>query len=195
VLTPVRDPSAYGVVPTDERGRVLGFIEKPPAGQAPTNLVNAGVYVFEPAVLRRIPAARPWSAEHRLFPEMVAEGAGLFALDGKGYWKDIGTPQKYVEANLDALAGRFRSDAVRPENGSLRAAGARVDGGARVVASCLGARSVVEAGATVEESVLLPGAVVSSGASVVRSILGEGARVAAGARLEGATVADEEVVA
>ena len=56
VLTPVPDPSAYGVVPTDERGRVLGFIEKPPPGEAPTNLINAGIYVFEPSVLERIPA-------------------------------------------------------------------------------------------------------------------------------------------
>jgi mannose-1-phosphate guanylyltransferase len=195
LLTPVSDPSAFGVVPTDPTGKVLGFIEKPPPGTAPTNLVNAGVYVFEPSVLGRIPEGEAWSAEHQLFPEMVAEGAALYARATASYWKDIGTPHKYLEANLDALAGRFRSDSVRPVDGSVQGPGARVESSARVRASCLGADSVVAAGATVEESVLLPGAVVSDGASVVCSILGARARVGPGARLEGATVADDAVVA
>ncbi|HEX2240976.1 MAG TPA: nucleotidyltransferase family protein, partial [Actinomycetota bacterium] len=79
MLTPVEDPSAFGVVPTDESGRVEGFIEKPPRDEAPTNMINAGVYVFEPSVLRRIPPGRSWSAERDLFPGLVAEGARMFA--------------------------------------------------------------------------------------------------------------------
>ena len=196
VLTPVDDPSAYGVVPTDDHGRVLGFIEKPSREDAPTNLINAGVYVFEPSVLDRIPQARSWSAERRLFPDLVDEGAALFALGTDAYWMDIGTPQKYLEANLDALAGRFRSPEIaRVDNGSVLAGeGARVDAGARIGSSCLGAGATVEGDATVQQSVLLPGAVVATGATVVRSILGEGARVAAGARAVGLTVADGQEV-
>ena len=74
VLTPVEDPSAYGVVPTETDGRVLGFIEKPPAGEAPTNLVNAGVYVCEPRLLDRIPTGRVSSAERELWPDVVKDG-------------------------------------------------------------------------------------------------------------------------
>ncbi len=192
VLTPVPDPSAYGVVPTDERGRVLGFIEKPPPGEAPTNLINAGIYIFEPAVLDRIPAGRPWSAERALFPELVASGDGLFAIAPEGYWMDIGTPQKYLAANMDALAGRFVTSANGgpPDGATMAAEGARVDPDANVVTTCLGRGARVESGATVEASVLLPGAVVGRGATVIRSILGEGARVAPGGRAVDATVAD-----
>jgi UTP-glucose-1-phosphate uridylyltransferase len=73
-LIPVEDPSAFGVVPTDDDGRVLAFIEKPPRDEAPTNLINAGTYVLEPSVLDRIDAGRPVSIERETFPGMVADG-------------------------------------------------------------------------------------------------------------------------
>jgi mannose-1-phosphate guanylyltransferase len=196
VLTPVEDPSAYGVVPTGDDGRVLGFVEKPSPEEATTNLINAGVYVFEPSILERVPSGRVWSAERQLFPGLVAEGAPLFALGTDAYWMDIGTPQKYLEANLDALARRFHSSRIEPaHNGSVLAdVGARVDAAAKVSTSCVGAGATVEAGAVVHDSVLLPRVVVSTGATVVRSVLGEGARVAPGARAVGVTIADGQEV-
>ncbi|HEX2240123.1 MAG TPA: NDP-sugar synthase, partial [Actinomycetota bacterium] len=196
MLTPVEDPSAFGVVPTDESGRVEGFIEKPPRDEAPTNMINAGVYVFEPSVLRRIPPGRSWSAERDLFPGLVAEGARMFAWSTDAYWLDIGTPQSYLRANLDALSGRYVSEAigVSPTRGILLGDGARVAADARVSSSCLGEHSVVESNATVEDSVLLPGAVVGAGANVQGSILGEGATVRASVQLRDRTLADGEVV-
>ena len=154
------------------------------------------MYLFEPSVLEHIPAGRVWSAEHGLFPDLVSAGARLFARGTDAYWMDIGTPQKYLRANLDALAGRYRSDAVpHPREGLVLAAdGATVARAARVSSACLGARAVVEEGATVLDSVLLPGASVERQATVVRSILGEGARVRAGARVEDAALADDETV-
>lgn len=189
LLTPVEDPSAFGVVPTDDDGRVTGFIEKPPSGEAPTNMINAGVYVLEPSVLERIPKDREWSVERSLFPDLVADEARVFALATTSYWMDVGTPEKYLQANLDALAGRFRA-----ANGAAVASDARVDETATVEASCLGPGAVVEAGAAVERSVLLPKVVVSKAATVRDCILGEGVTVRENARLSGATVGDFETV-
>src|SRR5579863_9170996 len=73
-LTPVEDPSAFGVVPTDGEGRVVAFIEKPRRQDAPTNLINAGTYVLQPAVLARIPGGRRVSIERETFPALVGEG-------------------------------------------------------------------------------------------------------------------------
>jgi mannose-1-phosphate guanylyltransferase len=193
VLTPVPDPSAYGVVPTDPEGRVLGFIEKPPADEAPTNLINAGIYIFEPSVLDRVPAGEAHSAETQLFPGLVAEGAALFAVATDAYWMDIGTPAKYLQANLDAIAGRYGPGAAGVE-GTFLAEGASVEPGATVSSACLGAGATVAAGASVESSVLLPRVAVGPGATVAGSILGEAARVAPGARVERRTVADGEMV-
>ncbi len=195
-LTPVDDPSAYGVVVTDEDGRVTSFIEKPPAGTAPTNLINAGVYVIEPELLDWIPAGEPYSAERGLFPALVAAKAPVYATGSDAYWMDVGTPPKLLQANQDSLSGRFPTPAV-PEPGPEAVAVApevQIGEGARVVRSCVGRGSSLAEGATVEGSVLLPRVEVGRGARVSGSILGEGVVVEPGAQVVDSTVADERVV-
>ena len=194
-LQPVEDPSAFGVVPTDAAGRVQGFIEKPPRDEAPTNLINAGIYVLEPRVLDRIPPGVVYSAERELFPAIVDDGAA-YALTTAAYWMDIGTPEKYLQANLDALEGRYLCTAVEnPAPGlCLSDASAEVAGDARVSSSCLAAGARVEKGAIVERAVLLPGAVVGEGAVVRAATLGEKAIVQPGAEVVGAAIGDGEIV-
>ena len=190
-LHPVDDPSRYGVVPTDESGRVLAFVEKPPRETAPTNLINAGIYVLEPSVLDRIPTGRKVSIERETFPALVADGV-VYARPGASYWIDTGTPQAYLQAQLDVLDG-VRDAAGLVEPGVHPSA--VVDPTATVVRSVIGAHAVVGAGARVERSVLLPHAEVGEGAVVEDSALGQRARVAAGAVVVGGTVVgDGEVV-
>lgn len=189
LLTPVEDPSAFGVVPTEADGRVTGFIEKPLREEAPTDQINAGVYVMEPSVLDRIPAGREWSLERALFPELVEEGAPLYARSTDAYWMDVGSPDKYLKANMDAIDGRFRMHA-----GTAVADGVTIDGSAQVSQSCLGAGATVAEDAVVENSVVLGDCSISRGAKVRRSILGEGVTVAPGADVADQTVADFETV-
>ena len=105
-LTPVADPSAFGVVPTDDEGRVVAFIEKPPPGQAPTNLINAGTYVLEPSVLARIPGDRRVSIERETFPAIVRDGR-LYALGSTADWVDAGTPATYPGRQSAVRRGRL----------------------------------------------------------------------------------------
>jgi mannose-1-phosphate guanylyltransferase len=195
VLTPVADPSAYGVVPTDDGGKVLGFIEKPPPGEAPTNMINAGVYVLEPSIMESIPAGRRYNAERELFPELASNGS-LFALPTDAYWMDIGTPEKYLQANLDALAGRFKTNAVSSmgDGRVLADEGVVVAATARVSESALGAGARIEDLAEVLQSVLLPNAVVGKGARVEGCVVGEGATIVANTQLAGAAIADGEEI-
>jgi mannose-1-phosphate guanylyltransferase len=187
-LHKVDDPSRYGVVPTDGTGRVLEFVEKPPPGEAPTDLINAGTYVLEPSVLDRIPDGTRVSVERDVFPAMVGDRS-LFALDGETYWIDTGTPQTYIRAQLDLTEG------LRGEPLPARHESATVAGDAEVRRSVLGADVVVEAGARVEGSVVLSGARIAPGAVVEASIIGQGAHVGEGARVVGhSTVGDGELV-
>lgn len=183
----VEDPSAFGVVPTDDEGRVTAFIEKPPPGEAPTDLINAGTYVLEPTVLDRIEPDRPVNVERVTFPAMVADGS-LFAVDGNTYWIDAGTPSTYLAANLDLISGRRGA----PETGVHPAA--QVDG--EIDGSVVGPDAVVEPGATVSRSLLLPGAVVRAGAVVRDSIIGPRVTVEADAVVQdGSVIGDDVVVA
>jgi NDP-sugar pyrophosphorylase family protein len=112
LLTRVSDPSRYGLVRTDDRGRVLGFVEKPPPDQIDTDLINAGLYVLEPDVLDLVPPGRAVSIEREVFPQLAEEGS-LYALALPGYWLDVGTPASYLQAHLDLLErdGRIVVDA------------------------------------------------------------------------------------
>jgi mannose-1-phosphate guanylyltransferase len=172
-LTAVDDPSAFGVVPTAPDGRVLDFVEKPAPGTAPTNLINGGVYVLEPSILRRIPGGRPVSIERETFPALVAEGR-LYAAAFETYWLDAGTAAKYLDAQLDILRHR-RGQASLP-------AAPEVSPGIFVTAEAVVAgevAGVVYAG---------PGCAVEPGASVTDSVLGPGVRVAAGAVVAGSAI-------
>ena len=174
-LTPVEDPSRYGVVPTDEDGRVQAFIEKPPRESAPSNWINAGTYVLEPSVIARIPDGRKVSIERETFPAMVADGS-LFAVESDDYWIDAGTPAAYLQAQLDLVDGHRAAgpcDGVSPD--------AVVEAGATVTHSVVMAGAVVEEGAIVVDAVLLPGARVASGGEVTGSVIGPGALVEEGA--------------
>ncbi|MHB8681165.1 MAG: sugar phosphate nucleotidyltransferase [Acidimicrobiales bacterium] len=211
-LTPVEDPSRFGVVPTDETGRVQAFVEKPPPGESPTNLVNAGTYVLEPEILDDIPAGRRVSIERETFPQLVAAGT-LFARRCDGYWLDTGTPEAYLKAHADLLGGlRGPSPAPgarqiaqevwtlgTPEIGgtlgprTLIGDGATVEAGAEVSGSVVGAGARVEGGAAVEDAVLLPGATVAEGAIVRRSVIGHRSVVSANAHVEPVTVVGDDV--
>jgi mannose-1-phosphate guanylyltransferase len=157
-LHPVDDPSRYGVVVTDERGSVTQFLEKPAPGTAPADTINAGTYVIEPEVLELIEPDRQVSVEYEVFPRLV--GSGLYAQRQDGRWSDIGTPESYLAANLDALTGE---GGVHPD--------AEVAAGATVTRSVIGPGASVGAGARVCESVLLAGAHVAEGAVVERQVL------------------------
>lgn len=195
LLTPVEDPTQFGVVPTDAEGRVEAFIEKPAPGEAPTNLINAGVYVLEPAILDLIPSNEEHSAERQLFPRLVEQGS-LYAWPTDTYWLDVGTPEKYLKANLDALEGTFVVDGIslQVEGSNVLGEGAEVDPSARVSKSCVGAGASIGVAATVDSSVLLPDVTIGEGASVIGSLLGERVRVEAGAQVQGATVGDDETI-
>jgi len=184
----VDDPSRYGVVLTDSRGRVSAFVEKPPRGEAPSDLINAGTYVLEPSVIDRIPAGRRVSVERETFPAMAAAGS-LYARADGCYWIDTGTPCEYIQAQLDLVDGVRGApiDGIHPD--------AEVAGDAAVKRSVVGAGAVVAPGARVENAVLLPGVRVCTSAVVEGSVVGEGAIVAEGAQVVGGSVVgDGEVV-
>ena len=189
-LTPVDDPSRYGVVPIDDAGRVEAFIEKPDPGTAPSNWINAGTYVLEPSVIASIPTDRKVSIERETFPSLVADGA-LYAMQSDAYWIDAGTPSAYLQANLDLL------DGVRGgfEPGIDRTA--RIDPAAHVSRSIIGAGATIAADVEVIDSVVMAGARLAPGSRVVGSVIGARSSIGAGSELTDQTVVgfDHDVAA
>lgn len=211
-LIPVDDPSTYGLVRTKD-GVVTEFVEKPDPAEVDTNLINAGAYVLEHDVLDRIAKGRPASFEREVFPSLI--GSGLRAFPVRGYWIDIGTPERYLEATFDILAGRLET-VLDGELGDDRLAvprSATVSDDATVLPpALLGERCVVEAGARVGELASIgdgcrigEGAIVERGvlhkdvqlgpdAVVTESVVGPGVQIGAGSRVEGGAMIGEGAV-
>ena len=191
-LHPVSDSAAYGLVSCDEEGAVLEFLEK--TGKPVPGRINAGAYVLERSVLDLVPAGKAVSIEREVFPRLI--GDGLHGLLLEGYWVDIGTPERYLQASWDILEGRVETR-VEPT-----AAGMLVAGDAVIAEEAsVGPRAVVspgcriEPGAEVGDSVLLDGCTVGRDALVSGSILAPGAEVEAGAALRDAVIGRDERVA
>ncbi|MBM3699952.1 MAG: NDP-sugar synthase [Actinobacteria bacterium] len=102
-LSPVEDPTAYGLVPVDKNSRVKEFLEKPSMEEINTNLINAGTYIIEPHILGHVPGGENYSFERELFPKVLKLGYNIFGYVFNGYWLDVGTPEKYMNAHYDIL--------------------------------------------------------------------------------------------
>ncbi|MBV9474194.1 MAG: NDP-sugar synthase [Solirubrobacterales bacterium] len=208
-LVPVEDPSAYGLVRRAEDGSVTEFVEKPGPEQVDTDLINAGAYVIERDVLAGMPpAGTHLSIEREVFPRLV--GQGLFGYAGSGYWLDIGTPARYLEATFDILEGNVGTE-LGHELADSRLALVRSDRVAgRVVAPALvgpgcevaegaivGGRAVLGAGvqvsqrAHVESSVVLDGASVGPRTTIRSSIVGPRVQIGERCHIEGGAVLGE----
>jgi mannose-1-phosphate guanylyltransferase len=198
VLTPVPNPAAYGLVEFDAAGRVQRFLEKPDPAQITTDTINAGIYVLRTSTLDLIPPGVNHSIERGFFPNLLRRGDHVLAYVHRGYWIDIGTPEKYLQVHRDVLHGRFpvRLEGAPDARGGVVHPDARVDPGAqgagpfyvgpgcRVEAgatlgpgACLAAGVTVRAGAHVEDSVVWTGTEVGPGARVQGALLGSGARL------------------
>jgi len=187
----VEDSSAYGLVQSGAEGEVLAFLEK--TGERVPGEVNAGMYVLERSVLEMIPAGEEVSIERDVFPRLV--GDGLHAVPLTGYWMDIGTPERYLQASWDILESRVKTRVDPTAPGLLVGEGVEVAAGAAVgPRAVLGPGCRVAAGCEVRESVLLGDCTVGEGARLSRSILSSGVEVAAGAELDGAVIAANETV-
>jgi mannose-1-phosphate guanylyltransferase len=209
-LYEVEDPSAFGVVPTRDDGGVIAFVEKPPADRAPTRWINAGTYVLEPQFLDRIPPRLNVSVERETFPRMLDSNGLLYGYQSDTYWLDIGTPQKYLQAQTDVLAGHVGTppapDAIERAPGvwvqggvaladdvvvdrSLFDDGASVASGTKLTGSVIGAAAHVGSNCTIERSVLLAGAKVGDDVTLSDVVIGPEAAVESGV-----TVSDHSLI-
>lgn len=215
VLTPVANPSAYGLVETDADGRVRRFIEKPTdASQITTNNINAGIYILETSTLGLMPPATRYSIERGFFPSLLERGDRVGAHVHRGYWIDIGTPEKYLQAHRDILAKVFHMPIdAPPSSGGWIHPDARVDpkavlkGPFYIGPRCeIAARAIVGRGAVlaagvqvhaeaqVFDSVVWEKSILETGSQTMSSLLANGVSVGAHAVVAPGAVLGEGTV-
>ncbi|MFC2045461.1 sugar phosphate nucleotidyltransferase [Chloroflexota bacterium] len=217
-LTPVDNPTIYGVVETDTRGMVKRFVEKPEWDKVTTNMINAGIYIIEPEVLKYIPASAHCMFENFLFPHLLEMTEPVLSYPSDAYWIDIGTPQKYLTVQQDLLSKTGNiNDYI--EGTSLTHSSTNIKGPVLIAEDCIiakdaeitgptviGSRCKIAGGAVIESAVLwhdsqvgeesvLRNCVVGSHCRIEQychvpedCILGDNATMASGTRLAPGTI-------
>ena len=217
VLTPVDNPTAYGLVETDADSNIRRFLEKPKPDEITCDTINAGIYVLEPDTFDRIPKDTPWSIERSFFPSLIEQGESFVAYVYRGYWIDIGTPEKYMQVHRDMMDGRFTAYRAAPFAARPSAAWispeARIEDGAIVEGPCfideativrpgarIGPYSVVgrhchiEEHAAIERAIVWANSRVSQEATVRNSILGRHCHIGRNAAVDNGTVLGDKSV-
>ena len=213
-LTPVEDPTAYGLIETDAQDRVTRFLEKPEWSQVTTNMINAGTYVLEPEVLARIPPERQVSMEREIFPLLVDSGEPVYAYPSPGYWMDMGTPEKYLQLHRDLLDGRStwyslatpeevrtgeRCDihpTAKIKGPVVIGDGCSIGPGAKLVGPVVvGEGCKIGAGSVVEDSVLWWQVSLGEKVVVRNSAVANDCRLESGSSIDGSVLGDHVTVA
>jgi len=185
VLTPVDNPSAYGLVETDKAGWVQRFIEKPGPDEITCNTINAGVYVLEPSVLSLMPKGEPYSFERGLFPTLLERKEKVLSFVLDNYWIDIGTPKKYLEVHQDILRGKFVSPRAAKSalDRSTLPAGCSID-----ATSLIDSDVTIRSGVRIENSVIGRNCKIDEGVHIVDSVIWSGNTIDAECRIEGSLI-------
>ena len=215
VLTPVDNPTAYGLVETDADGNIRRFLEKPKPDEITCDTINAGIYVLEPDTFDRIPEDVPWSIERSFFPSFIERGETFMASIYRDYWIDIGTPEKYMQVHRDIMDGRYSA----PPFGGQRdlawvAPTARVDAGATLEGplfidegcdiragarigthTVLGRNCIVEEGARVEGAIVWADTHIGRDAHIQNAIIGHGGTIGRNAQIQRGVLGDKTHIA
>lgn len=208
VLTPVPNPTAYGLVETSEDGRVQRFLEKPKPEEVTCDTINAGIYILEPRVLDYIPDGEPFMFEYGVFPQLLERGEPFFGYIWRGYWRDIGTPASYLQSNLDVLAGRVKVlDRPPSARGDKFDETAEIDSlscvdpsctvktGAQIINSVVSRNCYIEERARIENSVVRGNSRIGTGAVVSNAVVGRGCHIGRSVTVgSGAVLGDKSVI-
>jgi mannose-1-phosphate guanylyltransferase len=215
VLTPVDNPTAYGLVETDEAGNIRRFLEKPTLEEITCDTINAGIYVLEPDTFDRIPEDTAWSIERSFFPSFIERGETFVAVIYRDYWIDIGTPEKYMQVHRDIMDGRYLAPpfggqadltwvapTARIEDGARLDAPVFIDEGCVVKAGArigpytvLGRNCQVDQGADVSGAILWADTHIGREARVVDAIVGRGGEIGPNAEVHKGVLGDKTAIA
>ncbi|MFT8315557.1 MAG: NDP-sugar synthase [Clostridium sp.] len=185
-VTAVRNPTAYGVIEYDENNYAKSFVEKPSPNQITSNYINAGIYIFEPKVLKEIPNGKVVSVEKEIFPMLLKKGYKIAVYDRLSYWMDVGTPKKYLEAHKDIMTGKCKIPELDIEKSySYRGKNVKFHSNVKIVEPVyIGDNVEIGANTTIgPNAVIGNNCYIGTGSKITGSILWDNVNIGSGSRL------------
>lgn len=212
VSTPIDNPDGYGLIEADKDGRIIRFTEKPNLVDITSNTINAGIYILEPEVLKLIPAGEKSSFEYDIFPSLLESKQPVYEYVWHGYWKDVGTPQRYLDANLDLINNRAKMFKPKRSNTDTTNSnfsytngdsGINIDKKSVVDLSCsikqrveitnsiIGPNCFIDERARIVNSVILAGARIGKATEIIDTVIGKSSIIGRFAKIESGILGDK----
>ncbi|MEW5798952.1 MAG: sugar phosphate nucleotidyltransferase [Bacteroidota bacterium] len=193
VLTRATNPLAFGVVITDNNGKITRFLEKPTWGEVFSDTINTGIYIIEPDVLQLVPYQKEFDFSKNLFPAMLEQDMGLYGYIAEGYWRDVGNLNEYQEAHLDALDDKVKlltegnrvgsafvgsntiiDTAIENLQGKvLIGRNCKIGKNVKIIKSVIGNDCVIDDGALIRNSVIWSDTKIGKGAELTSCVIGK----------------------
>jgi mannose-1-phosphate guanylyltransferase len=215
-LSPVEDPTAYGLVPVDKDSRVKEFLEKPSMEEISTNLINAGTYIIEPHIMGHVPAGENYSFERGLFPKILKLGYRIFGFATNDYWLDVGTPEKYMSAHMDILDRKvpfdfpykkvysniYIGDGTEYTKDNLITGPVVVGENTKIGTDAkllpltvVGSNCVISSGTSISESLIFDGCIIGKNCIIRNSIVGKNVKISDNVKIErGSIIGDNSTI-
>ncbi len=182
-LYSAENPLQFGIVLTDNKNRVVRFLEKPSSSEVFSDTINTGIYYFNKEIFKHIPSGENFDFSQNLFPSLLKKDIPLYGCKSKGYWRDVGNLEEYIYANLQALRGDLDYIKAKDEKGNCISPSAKISPKARLENTIIGDDVVVEDGADIRNSVLWNGTTVGSGARILFDVIGRNCNIGENVRV------------
>lgn len=190
VLTRVENPLAYGVVITNQEGKIERFLEKPSWGEVFSDTINTGIYILEPSVFDYIPPGKSFDFSKDLYPKLLADDKGLYGYVASGYWKDVGNLDEYRLGHYDIMEGRVQVE-IKGKKTKHGNSEIFVGDNTKIAGDCeidpnviIGANCVIESGVKISKSVIGDNVTIKSGSVISGSVIWAYSRIGRDARLK-----------
>ncbi len=198
VLTHVENPLPFGIVITDEEGRILRFLEKPGWGEVFSDTINTGIYILEKDVIDYIPEGEEFDFSKDLFPKLLADEVPIYGYVADGYWKDVGSLDEFRASNMDVLHGKVKLNIAGQESSRENiwiGDGSKVDFNSDLEGTVIiGEDCKISAKARIKDSIIGDGTIIEDGAEVIDSVIWDDVRIGRRAKLQENVVSSKTTV-
>jgi mannose-1-phosphate guanylyltransferase/phosphomannomutase len=178
-----KNPLQFGIVLTDKQSRIVRFLEKPSSSEVFSDTINTGIYIFDRKIFGYIPGNENYDFSKDLFPLLLKKSIPIFGYKTKGYWRDVGNLEEYIEANMDTLKGKISYIKTSDKNGNCLSKRAKIDKTAEIENSIIGDNVVVEKDSVIKNSVLWNGVRVSSDSKLLFDVVGSNCYIGQNTRI------------
>lgn len=178
-----KNPLQYGIVLTDKKDRIVRFLEKPSSSEVFSDTINTGIYIFNKEIFNYIPPGENYDFSKDLFPQLLEKKIPIFGCKTKGYWRDVGNLEEYIDANMDTLKGKLSYIKGTDKKGNCISKSAKIDKKATIENSIIGDKVVIGKGTVIKNTVLWDNVKIDVNSNLLYDVVGSSCKIGANTKI------------